>query len=96
MSKLYDIVARTGTYTNRNGEEKGRFENVGALMKGSNGQYIMLKRTFNPAGVPFKDGSDNIMLSLYEPKEQAETTQHQQAKANGYRPSDDLNNDIPF
>lgn len=70
--KIRDIVVKVGEYTDRNtGETKGRFENVGALMQNDDEAgsfFIMLKRTFNPAGVPKQDERESILLSCYVPQ----------------------------
>jgi len=66
--KRYDIVAKTGTYTNAQGEEKNRYLNVGAVIQGQNGPYIMLNKTFNPAGLAEPD-RESIILSLFEAKQ---------------------------
>ena len=76
-TKLRDIVVKVGEYTDRNsGQTKGRFENVGSLMESDNNgeksMFIMLKRTFNPAGVPGQDGRDSLLLSCYIPQDQRE------------------------
>jgi hypothetical protein len=74
--KIRDVVVKVGEYQDRNtGETKGRFENVGALMQNdddSGSFFIMLKRTFNPAGVPGQDARESILLSCYIPQEQRE------------------------
>ena len=51
MVKLYDIVATRGEYTNAQGETKKRFMNVGVIMNGDNGPYMLLDACFNPAGL---------------------------------------------
>jgi hypothetical protein len=89
-TKLYDLAVKTGSYI-KDGEEKGRYENVGSIWEGDNGKYLVLKRTFNPAGVPFKDGSDSIFLSMFEPRDD----QHRQAPQRQRQPVDD-GGDIPF
>lgn len=66
--KTHDIVAKVGEYTDRQGNTKARYENVGALMQGDNGPFIMMKRTFNLAGLP-QDGRDNALLSCFEPRD---------------------------
>lgn len=72
MAKKYDLVVKTGEFTDRDGATKGRFMNVGVMMEGRDGgPYILLNRTFNPAGVPGNADRDNIMVSLYEPRDQA-------------------------
>ena len=75
--KLYDVVVKTGEYQNAQGETKGRFENIGVMIKGDNGPYLMLKKTFNLAGVPDLKGknSDTIIASLYEPKQDNQVQQ---------------------
>lgn len=83
--KKYDLAVKTGTYE-KDGDEKNRYENVGAIWEGDNGLYLVMKRTFNPAGVPFKDGSDSIFISMFEPKEK------QQRQPAG----DAQDDDIPF
>ena len=34
------------------------------------GKYILLEKTFNPAGVPGDSDKDSCMVSLFEPKDQ--------------------------
>jgi single-stranded DNA-binding protein len=98
--KLYDLAVKTGSYQDRNGETKGRYENIGSVLQlDDGGKVILIKRTFNPAGVPFKDGSDQIMVSMFEPKDREQApapaqAAHQKAKSNGYQPQD--TDDIPF
>ena len=78
--KLYDLVVKTGEYQS-NGETKARYENIGSVMKGDNGQFAIMKRTFNPAGVPNPDGKDSIIVSMFEPKsnqQQGNLNQQQQ------------------
>ena len=94
--KIYDIAVKTGSYTDREGQEKGRWENIGAVMKGDDGgSFMMLKRTFNPAGVPDLQGrgGDSILCSLFEPKPQGQQAPQQSAPqaAGGF---DDQ--DVPF
>jgi hypothetical protein len=97
MAKLKDIAVVVGTYT-VNGEEKYKWKTVGALIEGKGGkEYVMLDRTFNPAGVPDLEGrgGDQIVMSLFEPKEKDSykkpTTDRKRQAANDY-PEDD----IPF
>ncbi len=99
MKKVYDLAVKTGSYE-KNGETKGRYENVGAVMEGNDGnKFIMLKRCFNPAGVPFKDGSDAILVSMFTPKErdgQPQRSSAQASSAPAAAPRGDLDDDIPF
>jgi hypothetical protein len=69
--KLYDAAVKTGSYTDRNGQQKNRYENIGVVLQGNEGPYLMLKRTFNPAGVTPREGSDSILVSLFTPRDDA-------------------------
>lgn len=102
MAKKYDLVVKVGEYTDQSGATKGRFKNVGVVMQGKDGPYILLDRTFNPAGVSGNEGRESIIVSMYEPRDNAGGEQrnaaqerHSQQKANGYR--NDVGDDsIPF
>ena len=66
MAKKYDVLVKTGEYDS-GGQKKARYENVGVVLEKDGKPYILLKRTFNPAGVG--DGTrDTVLLSLFEPK----------------------------
>jgi len=102
--KTHDLVVKVGEYQTRDGQTKARYENIGALMHGDKGPFIMLKRTFNPAGVP-NDGRDNILISAFEPRDNQQQGQQQSnQQSGGYggggtgsapgRP--DFDDDVPF
>lgn len=75
-TKLYDVCVKTGSYTNGQGEQKNRYENIGTVMQGDDGgQFMLLKTTFNPAGVPNPENKDAVLCSMFEPQQQG----HQQA-----------------
>lgn len=68
--KLKDLAVKVGEYEVQ-GEKKSRWHNVGALMDdGNGGQYLMLDRYFNPAGVPNPDGRASLLISMFDPKDQ--------------------------
>lgn len=69
MKKTYDLAVKTGTYKDKNGEQKNRYENIGTVVEGDNGPYIIMKRTFNPAGVPNPENRDTIVVSMFAPKD---------------------------
>ena len=69
MSKKYDLSVKTGEYTDASGATKGRYQNVGVMMEGQNGPYILLNRTFNPAGVPGQADRESIIISMFEPRD---------------------------
>jgi len=67
-TKLYDLAVKTGVYI-KDGQEKNRYENIGSVMQGDNGQFIILKRTFNPAGVINPENKDSVLISCFEPRQ---------------------------
>ena len=69
MKKVYDLAVKTGSYTNREGEQKNRYQNIGSVMEGDNGQFIILERTFNPAGVSNPENRTSIVVSMFTPKD---------------------------
>ena len=95
--KKYDLAVKVGEYTDQSGATKSRYENVGIVMeKDDGGTFIMLKRTFNPAGVPDLTGKngENILISMFEPKQQdGQPQQQRRAPAPSAAPDD---SDIPF
>jgi hypothetical protein len=94
VTKKYDLAVKTGSYQS-GGETKNRYQNIGALMEGDNGPFLVLNRHFNPAGVPFKEGSDQILVSCFEPKQQdGQRGQQRQAQTSGGGSAGD--DDIPF
>jgi len=70
--KTHDLAVKIGSYQNQQGETKNRYQNVGALMQGENGPFIMLAKWFNPAGVQDDRGGESILISVFEPKEKGE------------------------
>ena len=70
--KTYDIVVKVGEYE-KDGETKGRYINVGSILKNNEGKsFIIMDRTFNPAGVPNPEERATVLLSLFEPKKKEE------------------------
>lgn len=88
--KVYDVAVKTGEYM-ANGERKGRWQNVGAVMQGDDGsKFLMLAKWFNPAGVPDLSGNgaklESILLSLFEPRQQnSQPQQSPQSQARNSR-----------
>jgi hypothetical protein len=95
MSKKYDLAVKVGSYTDNNGATKNRYKNIGALMTGNDGgEYILLEKTFNPAGVA--SDRESIMVSLFKPKDSNQSS-HNEAKQDGYAQQPDVGTDeIPF
>lgn len=64
MSKTYDLRVKTGSYTAADGTVKGRYKTVGSVMEGDLGPFILLSRTFNPAGISVDEDRDSIIISM--------------------------------
>lgn len=79
------LVAKTGTYTNQQGDQKGEYTRIGVLMDGDNGQYMLLDPTVNLAGVLAKQNvmaanegkpmRDSVMISVFENDNQGQQQQ---------------------
>ena len=105
--KTHDLTVKTGEYTNAAGETKARYENVGSVMLADDGrEFLLLKRTFSPAGVPNPDGRDTLIISKFEVREGDGQTQppvsaQAYAKAKGreyagHPQAPVMNDEIPF
>lgn len=95
MAKLADVAVVVGSYK-KDGEDKFKWKTVGQLIESNGKQYVMLDKTFNPAGVPTREGSDQITLSFFYDKDRAKT---EPKKSGGSRPSfypDYLDDNEPF
>lgn len=84
--KLYDVCAKTGTYT-KDGQSKNRYQNVGAVIQGENGPFLILEKWFNPAGLD--SDRDSVLLSLFK----SDRAQAQPSQAPAGEPFRD---DVPF
>ena len=66
--KKYDLCVKM-SYTDKNGDTKTSWENVGVMMENGNGPYILIKPWVNFAGFPRDEGRSNLIVSLFEHKE---------------------------
>jgi hypothetical protein len=97
-TKKYDIAVKTGSYQdNATGETKNRYQNIGAVMQGDNGPYLLLDPMINLAAVPREAGKDRVICSLFEPKPK-DGQQAPRAAAPAQRPAAPapMDDDIPF
>ena len=96
--KIKDIAVKTGEYTDRNGNTKGRWQNVGALMKNDDGGvFIILERWFNPAGAPDPNGKGSVLLSCFDLRD--DNGQQQgggQSRQSGGGSAAGIDDEIPF
>ena len=86
------IVAKTGTYTNKDGEQKNRYQDVGVIMSNDNGEYILLNPGVNLAGLMIQQNAmdsevrTNVMCSIFEEQGQRQAAPQQQAPQNYQQP----------
>lgn len=94
--KKYDVVAAVGKYTDQYGQEKTRWQTVGAVLQTEKGHCLLIEKWFNPAGLA-EPNQSSVLLNLFEPQpagdrpRQTQPSQPQAAPANS-----DLNDDVPF
>ena len=90
------LVAVTGNYTNKEGQEKAEYTEIGVIITGKNGKdYALLDPAINLAGVLLKQNtlaakrgeapSDRVMLSVFEQDNQQGQQQQYQQPAQGYQ-----------
>ena len=95
--RVKDLAVKVGTYT-KDGEQKSRFENIGAMMKSDDGSFFLfIKKTFNPAGVPTEEGRESILVSVFDLKDgDAPRQSAPQRQAPAPSQPDLADDDIPF
>lgn len=93
MQKKWDATVVVGEYTDRNGNTKKRYKTIGTVFEGDKGFSMKMDKTFNPAGVPDKDGSGEIWINFFEPKERGDGAAR---PASAPASAADLNDDVPF
>lgn len=89
MKKIYDIAVKVSEYTNRDGETKGKWTNVGAVIQGDDGPFMLVDPHFNFAAVDRK-GKDTVICSLFKPESREDKPK---PAARAPEPPED---DIPF
>ena len=109
---LKELAVVVSAYEDRNsGATKNRYKNIGVMMESINDRgeantFLMLDRSFNPAGVVFKPGSDKIMISMFDPKAKEGQAGQSSVQSGGYSGSgsanggtstrSDIDDEIPF
>ena len=89
MGVKYNLVAKTGEYTNNKGETKARWSRVGVVLETNNGG-LAIKIENIPLGW---DGFANMA----EPDAKEEKGEQQsKAKASSSKGIEDMEDDIPF
>ena len=91
-TKTHDLTVVTGSYQ-KDGQNKNSYENVGMIMVDTTDnkkKLFLLKRTFNPAGVPNPDGKSMCIINTFPVKEK------EQAPPPKAAPQGEFDDDIPF
>jgi len=70
------LTARTGSYTAKDGQQKGQYTDIGVILTGNNGEYALISPTVDLSGVlqlqniaamnEGKQQRDKIMCGIYE------------------------------
>jgi len=74
MSK-YLLSIKTGTYTDRNGQEKGRYKQVGTIEENQKGEYARfdLVTLAGICALELGRGNSEILVSMYAPDNKAQS-----------------------
>jgi len=97
------LAAKVGTYTNKEGVEKGDYARLGVILTNDNGSYALLDPTINLSGVLQKQNAmaakegkpmrDMVLCSIFTDKQnQAAPAQQQSAPSAEFVPDQQ----IPF
>jgi len=89
MAKIGRLACKVGSYM-KDGQEKGKYVDVGVLMQGQDGgMFVLLNTTFNPAGVPNLENKESILVSVFTDnqnnQQQPQQAPQQQQNANQYQ-----------
>lgn len=77
VKKIADIKAKVGEYTNKNGETKGRWIDVGYVLElDKGGKMRCYYPWINLSGIPKKDGHDSVVLSEFDVKDNVSPDTH--------------------
>jgi hypothetical protein len=82
MKKIKNLVVITGTYINKDGQEKKRYQTIGSLFE--DGENLKIKLDT----IPLVDGGWTGWANCYELEDRA-----QKPRKSGF---DDLPDDLPF
>lgn len=106
---MADLMIKTGTYTNKEGEQKNNWVKLGVLKKSENGHYILVDPSINLAGCLIKQNmiSDqpraNLMVSVFSDNNSQQGGGQQKAQTNqapvqqpAQSQQDGRDDDIPF
>ena len=94
--KKFDLCVKSGTYTDRNGNEKVNWENIGVMVDDGS-PYLLLKPYISLAGFPREEGRSHLLVSVFEHKEQEQRSSRNSDKEDFSAEVQEYNPDkIPF
>lgn len=96
MPKKFDVAVKNGEYIGKDGTTKSRWLNVGSVLENENGMYMILDRTFNPAGVPNPNNKEGCFLSFFPAKESQNRAPQQPVQPQQDFTTEELDDEIPF
>ena len=96
-TKIRDAAVVTSKFTS-NGTEKSRWKNVGALYQKDDGSmFLRLDAFFNFSALPRNDGSDSVIIGLFDPKKREDNNSSSNSISDNFGYSSGSNDsDIPF
>jgi hypothetical protein len=87
--KIKNLSVATGKYTDHSGTEKTNWVNIGGIFqKDDGGKFMLIDRTFNPAGVPNPENKSSIIVGMFDIEEKTENPKPAETNQSG--------DDIPF
>lgn len=89
-TKIKDAAVVTSKY-NLNGQDKSHWTNVGAVFQNDDGSmFLSLNAFFNFSALPRKEGSERVIIGLFEPKKR-DGNQNSSSNNSGFSSSDSYN-----
>ena len=100
------ITARIETYTDREGNQKGKYIEIGSIGQSNNGEFVLLKPEVDLAGVLLKQNimnhkegkpiRDSIMCSVFDNSQQGYQPRQQQATQQQAPQQNNIDDQIQF
>lgn len=88
-----NLCVKLREYTDNNGQPKAQWQKIGTVMQGDKGSFLLLDRHINLAGLPFKEGSTSVMVSVFDIEDKNQSSNTQAASTQAKFEEDD---NIPF
>lgn len=96
------LVAKVGSYTDREGQSKSRWVTIGVIMSNDNGEYALLDPAVSLAGILGKQNAmsdkprDKVMVSIFTDDRQGGGSRPALAQTQAPAPAGNLDDEIPF